>query len=127
MRDKVTLAGQCDSAQRFYGIARVAVLSSLTEGSPNALLEAMSAGVPAIATKVGGIPEIVTHGESALLIEPASVDQMHDALHRLLGDDELASRLARRSEQLIAERHTPLARAARLAAIYKAVAPETHA
>ncbi|MCU1327787.1 MAG: hypothetical protein JWN34_3157 [Bryobacterales bacterium] len=127
MRDKVTLAGHCDSAQRFYGIARVAVLSSLMEGSPNALLEAMSAGVPGIATKVGGIPEIVTHGESALLIEPASVDQMHHALHRLLGDDELASRLARRSEQLIAERHTPLARAARLAAIYKALAPEIHA
>src|SRR5205823_11585403 len=58
----VTLTGQRDSAEPYYGIADVAVLSSRSEGSPNALLEAMAAGVPAVATRVGGVPEIVTHG-----------------------------------------------------------------
>ena len=70
LSDAVTMTGQVPSAEPYYGIADVAVLSSLSEGSPNALLEAMAAGVPVVATAVGGVPEIVTHRESALLIEP---------------------------------------------------------
>ena len=66
----VTFTGQQGSAEPWYGIADVAVLSSLSEGSPNALLEAMATNVPIVATSVGGVPEIVTHEESALLIPP---------------------------------------------------------
>jgi len=115
---RVTLAGQRDSAQPFYGIASIAVLSSLTEGSPNALLEAMSAGVPTVATRVGGVPEIAEDGQSALLVRPSNIPEMRDAIHRLLTDTSLAQRLAARSHQLIAERHTPEARVARLAGFY---------
>jgi glycosyltransferase involved in cell wall biosynthesis len=122
MSSQVTLAGQRDSAQPFYSLARIAVLSSLTEGSPNALLEAMAAGVPAIATRVGGVPEIATHEESALLVPPSSVAEMREALDRLLADPQLADALAHRSRHLIAERYTPQARTARLAAIYTELA-----
>jgi glycosyltransferase involved in cell wall biosynthesis len=118
MSNRVTLAGQRDSAQPFYGLASIAVLSSLSEGSPNALLEAMSAGVPTVATNVGGVPEIAEAGQSALLVRPSNIPEMRDAIHRLLTDAALARRLAARSRQLIAERHTPQARVTRLAGIY---------
>ncbi len=59
LAEQVTLTGHQPSAEPYYRIADLAVLSSLSEGSPNALLEAMAAGVPAVATAVGGIPEIV--------------------------------------------------------------------
>ena len=117
----VTLTGQQSSAEPFYGIADVAVLSSRSEGSPNALLEAMAAGVPAVATRVGGIPEIVTHNESALLVDPGSPSQMTAAISRLLAEPALARRLTERSHELVSQRHSPEARMQKLAGIYRTV------
>jgi len=117
----VTLTGQMPSAEPYYGIADAAVLSSLSEGSPNALLEAMAAGVPVVATRVGGIPEIVCDGESALLIEPRDRGGMARALEKVLGDRELADRLVRNAHDVIRSRHTPEARMERLIGIYQAV------
>ncbi len=118
----VTLTGQQPSAEPFYGIASVAVLSSLTEGSPNALLEAMAAGVPAVATRVGGIPEIVTHGESALLVPPGDADALAAAIARILWeDDRLGETLAGRARSLVLERHTPKARVNALCGLYRSM------
>jgi glycosyltransferase involved in cell wall biosynthesis len=116
----VTLTGHQPSVESFYRIANLAVLSSLTEGSPNALLEAMAAGVPVVATNVGGIPEIVTHEESALLVPPGDVDGMAAAVAKLLADASLASRLVARGRTLLLE-HSPLARTKRLTEIYRSV------
>jgi len=85
----VTLTGQQTAVERFYGIADLAVLSSRTEGSPNALLEAMAAQVPVVATRVGGIPEIVQDGESALLLSPGDAGQLAGAMTRLFDDPVL--------------------------------------
>lgn len=114
----VTLTGQQDSAEPYYGIAQVAVLSSLSEGSPNALLEAMAAGVPVVATRVGGIPEIVTHGESALLLEPGDAAAMEASLAALLQDSVLARNLVEHAQQRILKLHTPAARVVRLLETY---------
>lgn len=119
LADRITLTGQQPSARPWYGLADVAVLSSLSEGSPNALLEAMATGVPTVATRVGGIPEIVTNEESALLVEPGNVAQMETAIRRLLTDSELAAALKKRSHELIAERHAPEARMQRLVSLYR--------
>lgn len=64
------LTGHRDSAGPSYGIAGRSVLPSWSEGSPNTLREAMAAGVPVAATTVGGIPEMVTDGQSALVVQP---------------------------------------------------------
>ncbi len=114
----VTLAGQVASAEPYYGIAQVAVLSSLTEGSPNALLEAMAAGVPVVATRVGGIPEIVTHGKSALLIEPGEVNAMTASLNNVLSTPAMALDLVEQARKQILDRHRPEARAAKLVEVY---------
>lgn len=121
MGDRVTFTGQQPSAQPWYGIADVAVLSSLSEGSPNALLEAMATEVPTVATRVGGIPEIVTHEESALLVKPGDVASMAAAMRRILTDPTLAARLTEQSRKLIAERHAPEARMRRLVSIYRSM------
>jgi glycosyltransferase involved in cell wall biosynthesis len=119
--DHVTLTGHQRSAEPYYGIANLAVLSSLSEGSPNALLEAMAAGVPVVATGVGGIPEIVTDQESALLVPPGDADKMAAAVTRLLTDSSLAKQFVERGRALILEKHAPAARAKRLAEIYRSI------
>jgi glycosyltransferase involved in cell wall biosynthesis len=121
MDGAVTLAGQTPSAEPFYSIADVAVLSSRSEGSPNALLEAMAAQVPVVSTRVGGVPEIVADGESALLVAPGDASAMADALGALLSSPELARKIAGRARELIAARHTPDARVRRLVGIYRGV------
>jgi glycosyltransferase involved in cell wall biosynthesis len=116
----VKLMGQQDTAEPYYGIAQVAVLSSLSEGSPNALLEAMAAGVPVVATRVGGIPEIVTDGESALLIEPRDTAAMSNAIASILDDAGLAQSLAEHCCERIRAHHTPELRVRKLLDVYKA-------
>jgi len=115
----VTMTGQVPSARPYYGIADVAVLSSRSEGSPNALLEAMAARVPAVATAVGGVPEIVTDGESALLIAPGNREAMARALGAVLTDEGLAESLRANAYRLIEERYSPDRRVRALCEIYR--------
>jgi glycosyltransferase involved in cell wall biosynthesis len=122
LSEQVTLTGHQPSAEAYYGIANLAVLSSLSEGSPNALLEAMAAGVPVVATSVGGIPEIVRHGESALLVPPGDRDALAAAMAKLLTDPSLARQLTDRARMLILVKHSPQARVQHLVDIYRAVA-----
>jgi glycosyltransferase involved in cell wall biosynthesis len=122
LQGAVTLTGQVPSAEPYYGIADVAVLSSLTEGSPNALLEAMAAGVAVVATRVGGIPEIVSDGESALLIAPGDREGMARALERIFTERELRANLVREARRIVHSRHTPEVRIRRLLELYRTIA-----
>jgi len=71
----------------------VFVLSSLREGLPLAVLEAMAAGVPVIATDVGGVKEVVTDGEDGLLVPVGDSQALAEAIARVLGDQDLRERL----------------------------------
>jgi len=117
----VTLIGQVPSAEPYYAIADIAVLSSLSEGSPNALLEAMAAGVPVVATTVGGIPEIVTNEESALLVPPGDREAMRAAIGRMLREEGLAARMVRRARELVETKHSPEERTRRICQIYRSL------
>jgi glycosyltransferase involved in cell wall biosynthesis len=68
-------------------------LTSRSEGMPLALLEAMAAGVPVVATRVGAVPELVEDGVSGLLVEPEDVAGLGRALSLLLGDARVRARL----------------------------------
>jgi glycosyltransferase involved in cell wall biosynthesis len=70
------------------------ILPSRWEGMPNALLEAMSCGIPSIATRVSGSEDIIKDGINGLLVEPEQPEQIAQALRRLIEDPELAQRLA---------------------------------
>jgi len=89
----VTLAGQQHDMRPYYTAADIVVLPSHSEGSPNVLLEAMAAGIPAVATSVGGIPEIATNEQTALLVEGKNPPVMAKAILRLLEDERLRQQL----------------------------------
>ena len=94
LEECVTLAGYQSDVTPYYAIANVLVLPSHSEGSPNVLLEAMAAGLPVVATAVGGVPEIARNEHSALLVPPRDARAMAMALDRLLTDAPLATRVA---------------------------------
>jgi glycosyltransferase involved in cell wall biosynthesis len=71
-----------------------------------AALEAMASGTPVICSRVGGLPEIVRHGETGFLVEPGDVDELRDRLAALLADRALARRLGDNARQLVMERFT---------------------
>jgi glycosyltransferase involved in cell wall biosynthesis len=92
--DLVIFAGQVGDLGPYYTMADLAVLPSHTEGSPNVLLEAMAAGLPIIATAVGGVPEIVEHEKQALLVEKQNPSELARSIERLLDDPDLCDRLS---------------------------------
>lgn len=91
--ENVILTGFQPDLRVYYKMADMVALPSHSEGSPNVLLEAMAAGLPVAATRVGGVPEIAGHEENALLVEPRDPEAMAAALVRLLRDEDLRKRL----------------------------------
>ena len=71
------------------------VLSSVVEGMPNALLEAMALGRPVVTTSAGGSAEVVVDGESGMVVPPKDADALADAIERVLREELLAERLSR--------------------------------
>ncbi|MFB6151949.1 MAG: glycosyltransferase family 4 protein [Haloarculaceae archaeon] len=86
-----------------YREADAFVLPSHSEGFPNVVLEAMAHGVPVVATRVGGIDEVVTDGETALLVPPGDSEALADAVGRLQDDPGLRARLVRNGVELARE------------------------
>jgi len=76
------------------GAADAAVLSSAWENFPHGVVEALAMGTPVVATRVGGVPEVVRDGENGLLVEPGDLDAFTEALRRIVHDGELRARLA---------------------------------
>ncbi len=81
------------------------VLPSLTEGHPKVLLEAMSCGLPCVASSVGGNRAILRDGETGLLFDPLDAGALAERLERIFGDHELARRLGERARREVLERY----------------------
>ena len=77
----------------FFAAFDVFVLPSANEGTPVTAIEALASGCPVVATRVGGVPDVVHDGEDGILIDPGSPEQLADALVRLAGDPELRARM----------------------------------
>jgi glycosyltransferase involved in cell wall biosynthesis len=101
LTDLVTLTGQQDDINPYYGIADVFLLPSLIEGCPNVLLEAMAAGVPVVATAVGGVPEVATSGRDAILVKKHDGAALAFATAELLKDQRLRERLVSNAREIV--------------------------
>jgi glycosyltransferase involved in cell wall biosynthesis len=100
----VTFTGQVmpSSVRDYLQQARVLVLPSyLGDGLPNAILEAMACGVPVVATRTAGIPDLVQHGETGFLFKTGDIQQLAYYMERLLGDDRLWRSFGDRSVQAV--------------------------
>jgi glycosyltransferase involved in cell wall biosynthesis len=120
--ERIALLGHRGDVARLLVAADAFVLPSRHEGLPISLLEGMAAGLPSVATAVGGIPGLVEDGVSGLLVAPDSPDQLADALARVLEDGELARRLGEAGRRVVEERHSPAAVAGAYADIYAELA-----
>ena len=105
--DRVIFTGQVSNVRPYYAITDVLANVSHSEGSPYVLLEAMAAGVPIVATAVGGVPEMLSDGESATLVPPGDSAAMAAAMGRLLKDEDLSRRLVTNASDLAANRFSP--------------------
>ena len=92
--DRVRFAGSRDDARAIIGAADALVVSSIWEGLPLVVLEALAAGTPIAATAVRGVRELLSDGENALLAPPGDAAALGVALGRLLTDTALADKLA---------------------------------
>jgi len=102
--NKVFLVGNITDASRYLKAFDIFLLSSLKEGLPFVLLEAGLAKLPVIATKVGGIPEIIENGKSGILIKPKEDDDIEEALKELIEDEEKREKLGENLHSKIKEK-----------------------
>lgn len=102
----VLLAGFHRDIPSVLSAADLFVLPSHMEGMPNAVLEAFAAGLPVVATAVGGLPEVITPEQTGLLVPPRDPGALSSAIARLIGDKQLARRLAEAGSIEAKERHS---------------------
>lgn len=112
------LAGFQDEPKPFYEAMDLFVLSSLREGLPNVLLEAMALEVPCVATRIAGVPRLIRDGENGRLIEPGDMAALAGAVRELLADAGERQRLGQAGQATVAERYSFARRMEKLAAIY---------
>jgi glycosyltransferase involved in cell wall biosynthesis len=125
--DRVLVRGWCPPGVRGQILSRASVftLPSHAEGSPMSLLEAMAAGCPVVATRVGGIPDSVRDGHNGLLVPARDPNALAAALGRLLDHPEFAARLGASARATIARGHSPTTAIQRIGRIYAALGQES--
>lgn len=122
-------------ASRFLGVredvpdllaqAACVVLASDYEGCPLSVIEAMAAGVPVVATRVGGVPELVRDGVTGIVAEPGRPDGLARGLAELLGDDRRAVEMGRAGRECARARFSREQMAAATAQVYERVVAES--
>ncbi len=105
LEDLVTFVGKAgqDTIQAHYAAADLFCLPSLGEGVPVVLMEAMAMGVPVVATRVGGVAELVEDGRSGRVVSPGSAEVLATALAELAADPERRARMAAAGRERVLE------------------------
>jgi glycosyltransferase involved in cell wall biosynthesis len=104
--DHLQFRGGIADMSSVYHEAAVCVLTSDFEGTPNVLLEAMASGLPVVATRVGGVPGIVRHGQTGFLLDPDDFDGLAAALAELVRNPRLRTEMGRRARTYVEENHS---------------------
>jgi glycosyltransferase involved in cell wall biosynthesis len=116
--DRIRLLGYRANLRELYEMMDCLALSSLREGLPNVLLEAMALEVPVVATGIAGVPRLITDEANGLLVGPGSADDLAAALGRVLADRGLRDRIGRAGRATVELRYSFAARMDRIRALY---------
>ncbi len=103
LSDAVVFTGWRKDMPEIYSSLDVNVLTSLNEGTPVTLIEAMASGCPVVATDVGGVSDLVTHGENGYLVNSFNVDEFANHLIILLNDSAKAGKMGEMGCQRVKE------------------------
>jgi glycosyltransferase involved in cell wall biosynthesis len=103
LSDSVIFTGIRRDVPEILALLDVFVLPSLWEGLPIALLEAMAAGLPVVATRVGGVPEVVVDGVTGLLVPPRDPEAFSKAILKLLQDPDLRQKMGQAGRERVME------------------------
>jgi glycosyltransferase involved in cell wall biosynthesis len=98
--------GYQDEVAPYYAAFDALILPSANEGTPVSAIEALAGGRPVVATRVGGVPDVVRDGVDGFLVEPGDVDAMADRLAELAGDSELRARMGAAGRERVLERYS---------------------
>jgi glycosyltransferase involved in cell wall biosynthesis len=104
-----------------YREADICVLTSDYEGTPNVLLEAMASGLPVVATKVGGVPELIKDGENGFMLELSDKAGFHAALAKLIADPEARIQMGHCARSFVEKNHRIEVLPEKLLALYRFV------
>jgi glycosyltransferase involved in cell wall biosynthesis len=120
--DQVVFTGFIDDVYSLMADLDLLVISSLWEGFGLTAIEAMALGVPVVATEVGGLPEVVLHGETGLLVPPANPVALARNILWMLDHPGEASSMAEKGGQIVREKFTSTVMARRTEELYRRVA-----
>jgi glycosyltransferase involved in cell wall biosynthesis len=118
LAERVKLLGYCGDTRPVFEAMDVFALSSLREGLPNVVLEALAMETPVVATRIAGVPRLIVDGETGLLVEPGSAAQLAAAIERMARDSNLRQRLADAGRQRVETSYSFALRIAKIRAIY---------
>lgn len=124
MPDTVTFKGRLDNVVPAYQQADMFVLTSDWEGTPNVVLEAMACGLPVIATRVGGVPDIVQSGETGFVVETGNEKLMVDLLSQLVEDPDLRRRMGHCAREYVVANYSLESLPGYLSSLYDLVLSE---
>jgi glycosyltransferase involved in cell wall biosynthesis len=118
LENRVRLIGHRDDVPRWLEALDVFALSSLREGLPNVLLEAMALETPVAATRIAGVPRLVEDGVSGCLVPPGDAAALAGAIEHLLADESARARLARQGRETVCNRFSFSRRMEAMQSIY---------
>jgi glycosyltransferase involved in cell wall biosynthesis len=121
LQDSAIFAGFRIDIAPIYAAVDCIALPSLTEGIPMVILEAFAHDRPVVATRVGGVPEVITDGSDGFLVEPCRPDLMAEKIMRLAGDRELRAGVTARGRVTLSTRFDPVVWARKIEDVYRSV------
>lgn len=101
LQSNIVFKGKCTDIPSILSSIDIFVLPSYVEAFPISIIEAMSSGVPVIATKVGDIPNIITDDETGLLVEPKNADAIADALLKIMRNKDLYQSVKKNARNIV--------------------------